>query len=87
MPCPEDKAVTRRFIGTINYLFKFCPHLSEIVGPLRELTRLNQAFLWADQHTEAFTKAKDSVAKAPCLRYFDVHSPVVLQVDASDYGL
>ncbi|PFX26788.1 Retrovirus-related Pol polyprotein [Stylophora pistillata] len=87
MPCPEDKAATRRFIGTINYLSRFCPHLSEIVGPLRELTRLNQAFLWADQHTEAFTKAKDLVAKAPCLRYFDVHSPVVPQVDASDYGL
>ena len=27
------------------------------------------------------------MSKAPCLRYFDVHAPVVLQVDASEYGL
>ena len=27
------------------------------------------------------------MAKAPCLRYFDVNAPVVLQVDASEYGL
>lgn len=83
MPHLEDKAATRRFIGTINYLSKFWPHLSEV----RDLTHNNQAFIWADQHTEAFTKAKDLVAKAPWLRYFDVRSSVVLQVDASEYGL
>ena len=43
--------------------------------------------VWADQHTEAFTKAKELVSKAPCLRYFDVNAPVVLQVDGSEYGL
>ena len=43
--------------------------------------------MWAEQHTEAFAKAKELVSKAPCLRYFDVHAPVVLQVDASEYGL
>ena len=29
LPHPEDKAATRRFIGRINYLSKFCPHLRE----------------------------------------------------------
>ena len=48
---------------------------------------MDKEFLWADQHTEAFTKAKELVSKAPCLRYFDVNAPVVLQVDASEYGL
>ena len=87
MPQPQDKAATRRFLGTITYLSKFCPHLSDVVRPLRDLTHIQQHFLWAEQHTEAFTKAKDLVSKAPCLRYFDVHAPVVLQVDASEYGL
>ena len=27
------------------------------------------------------------MSQAPCLRYFDVKAPVVLQVDASEYGL
>ena len=87
MPQPQDKAATRRFLGTIIYLSKFCPNLSEVVRPLRDLTHVDQEFLWADQHTEALTKAKELVSKAPCLRYFDVNAPVVLQVDASEYGL
>ena len=32
-------------------------------------------------------QAKELVSKAPCLRYFDVKAPVILQVDASEYGL
>ena len=87
MPQPTDKAATRRFLGTITYLSKFCPHLSEVVRPLRDLTHIKQDFIWADQHTKALQEAKRLVATAPCLRYFDVHAPVVLQVDASEYGL
>ena len=55
--------------------------------PLQDLTHLKQQFIWADQHTKAFQEAKHLVSTAPCLRYFDMNSPVVLQVDASDYGL
>ena len=58
MPRPEDKAATCRFIGTINCLFKFCPHLSEVVLPLRDLTHINQAFIWADLHTEVLLMRK-----------------------------
>ena len=87
MPQPQDKAATRRFLGTVTYLAKFCPHLSEVVRPLRDLTHIDQEFLWADQHAKAFTHAKELVSTAPCLRYFDLHAPVALQVDASEYGL
>ena len=87
MPQPRDKAATRRFLGTITYLAKFCPNLSEVVRPLRDLTHIKQEFLWSEQHTNAFAKAKELVSKTPCLRYFDINSPVVLQVDASEYGL
>ena len=86
MPQPEDKAATRRFLGTIMYFSKFCPYLSRVVDPLRDLTHLNQQFIWADQHTKAFQEAKHLVSTAPCL-YFGMNSPDVLQVGASDYGL
>ena len=87
MPQPQDKAATRRFLGIITYLSKFCPNLSTVIRPLCDLTHVDKEFLWADQHTEAFTKAKELVSKAPCLRCFDVNAPVVLQVDTSEYGL
>lgn len=65
MPQPQDKAATRHFLGTITYLSKFCPSLSEVVRPLRDLTHVDKEFLLADQHTEAFTKAKELVSKPP----------------------
>jgi hypothetical protein len=86
MPQPQDKAATRCFLGTITYLSKFCLNLSAVVRPLRDLTHIKQDFLWADQHSQAFQQAKCLVSTAPCLRYFDIHAPVVLQVDASDYA-
>ena len=73
-----------RFLGTITYLAKFSPNLSEVVCPLGDLTHIKQEFLWSEQHSKAFAKAKELVSKTPCL---DINSPVVLQVDASHYGL
>ena len=56
---------------------KFCPHLSRVVHPLQDLTHLKQQFIWADQHTKAFQETKHLVSTAPCVRYFDMNSPVV----------
>ena len=66
MPQPQDKAAIRRFLGTITYLSKFGSDLSEEVSPLRYVTQIQQDFVWADHHTEAFTKAKELVSTAPC---------------------
>ena len=87
VPQPQDKASTRRFLGIITYLAKFCPNLSEVVRPLRDLLHINQEFLWSEQHSKTFTKAKEIVSKAPCLRYVDINAALLLQVDASEYGL
>jgi hypothetical protein len=45
MPQPQDKAATCRFLGTITYLLKFCPNLSEVIRPLQDLTHTKQDFL------------------------------------------
>ena len=37
MPVPESKEDVRRFIGLITYLSKYCPSLSSIAAPLRDL--------------------------------------------------
>jgi len=87
MPQPQDKAATRCFLGIITYLSKFCPNLSEVVRPLHDLTHIKQDFLRSEQHSKALIQAKELVSKAPCLCYFDVKAFVILQMDASDYGL
>ena len=87
IPIPKDKQGVRRFLGTINYLSKFCPLLNIVTQPLRNLTKDDVQFLRSAKHQHAFDAAKALATSAPCLTYYDVTAPVILQVDASDYGL
>ena len=87
MPTQTDKQAVRRFLGAVNYFSKFCPQLSSITQLLRDLIGEDTSFLWSVNHQRAFDEAKALVTDAPWLAYYDVNTPVVLQVDASDYGL
>ena len=51
------------------------------------LTRLDSQFVWSSVHEQAFTKAKELIAKAPCLAYFDPNKEITLQTDASEHAL
>jgi len=87
MPAPTDKQGVRRFCGMVNYLNCFCPHLSQVIKPLFELTQEDHDFIWSNTHENAFSKAKHLIATAPCLAFFDPRKPTTLQVDASQGGL
>ena len=39
MPAPTDDAGVQRFLGMVQYLEKFMPHLTQLTSLLRELTR------------------------------------------------
>ena len=87
MPKPVNRNGVQRFLGMCQYLSKFCPKLSKIVLPLRDLTRINVEFIWTDVHESAFNSAKDLIASSTILQYYDVTLPVTLQVDASDEAI
>ena len=87
MPPPENKAALLRFIGMVNYLSPFCANLSSVIQHLRMLTQEAVPFIWSDVQDSAFSKAKQLISSAPVLAYYDLHKPVVLQTDASDYAL
>ena len=36
MPAPTNKEGVQRLLGTVNYLAKFVPNMSEITAPLRK---------------------------------------------------
>ena len=85
MPPPQNKAAVLRFIGMVNYLSPFCENLSTVIQPLKALTQEAVPFLWSETQDTAFNKAKELISSAPVLAYYDLHKPVVLQTDASDY--
>ena len=84
MPTPTDKAGVQRFLGMCQYLSKFCHNLPETVLRLRDLTKENSTFLWSNNHENAFNTAKNLIASATALRYYDPTLPVTLQVDGSE---
>ena len=86
MPTPTEKQAVRRFVRDINNLAKFCSELSSITQLQYNLTKEDMPFLWSKRHQQAFNSAKVLATCAACLAYFYVTVPLILQVDASDYG-
>ena len=87
MPKSTDPHAVQRHLGMLNFLARFCPKLSDVVKPLRELTDRDVTFQWTDSHDQAFVESKELTAHAPVLCYFNSQLPVTLQVNASGVGV
>ncbi|MCG7876437.1 MAG: RNase H-like domain-containing protein [Candidatus Thiodiazotropha endolucinida] len=87
MPAPTDKKGVMRLLGTVNYLAKFVPDMSQITEPIRMLLRQDVEFEWNSEQEVAFKKVKDILTSDPVLKYFDVSKPVTISCDASQSGL
>ena len=55
MPKPADVQGVRRILGMTNYLAKFLPKLSDVLQPLRQLTRKEHDFTWSHFTTKHLT--------------------------------
>ena len=84
---PEDKKAVERFLGFVNYLAKFIPHLSEHTYPLRQVCKKNVQFWWGKEQSEAFEKIKILIKEAPTLSFYDPSLPVTLTADSSAHSL
>ena len=87
MSKPRNKAALLSFLGMANYLSPYCSNLSTVMRPLTALTQKDLPFSWTEVQERAFNDAKQLIATAPILQYYDLAKPVVLQVDASEEGL
>lgn len=87
MPSLTDVKAVQRLLGMVNYLAKFCPHLSDHCKPLRELTHKDSEWKWTEQHEETFLKLKNMIANTPVLKYYSPEEELTVQCDASDTGL
>ena len=71
----------------------FLTHLSKIMEPLQQLTRLDPKtdklvdFVWTGEHENAFLNIKKVVSNAPVLAYYDPKEEFEIQCDASDKGI
>ena len=54
MEAPKDKSEVQRFCGAVNYLAKFLPKLSNVLEPIRQLTKTDIAWHWMEPQEKAF---------------------------------
>ena len=87
MKPPVDKAGVERLKGTVNYLSRFVPKLSDVMRPISDLTRPDVEWTWDSVHDKAFEEIKRVLTQAPVLAYFDSTKELSIQCDASGQGL
>ena len=67
MSKPTDVKSLQRFIGFITYLSRFLPDLSDLLEPLRHLTRSDRIWSWNQTHDNIFEDVKRLVTTSPVL--------------------
>ncbi|XP_064111251.1 uncharacterized protein LOC135218731 [Macrobrachium nipponense] len=80
MKPPTDVTGVKEFTGMVNYLSIFLPNLSEVLEPIRKLTRQNTEWNWTEKQEKAFIESKRLITNAPILQYYDPNLDLVIQV-------
>lgn len=86
-PEPRNVSELRSFLGLITFYNKFMPNLSTMLAPLYKLLEKAAKWVWGAKEQTAFKSAKDSLCSAPVLAHFDPDRELLLECDASPYGI
>ena len=84
---PKTATEIRSFVGLAGYYRRFIEGFSKIAGPLTQLTRKNQTFIWNDACEESFQELKRRLTTSPVLILPDPNEPFEVYCDASHQGL
>lgn len=84
---PKNRKELQSILGTVNYIREYIPNLADLIHPLRSLLKKNTKFVWTVNHTECLNKIKKAVASVADLSNFDPNKKIVIQCDASQFGL
>lgn len=84
---PKDKVELQRIIGSFNYVRRYIVNMAEIMQPLCNLLKNSVEWHWLPKHQENFDKLKKIISESPALVPFDNKLKIILQCDASKYGL
>ena len=84
---PKNLKQLRSFLGSVQYLGKFNPNLSQLFHPLRPLLKKNTKFTWNDELETHFQSFKNKVANATESTHYNPHLETRIKCDASRAGL
>ncbi len=84
---PQDVKELRAYLGILNYYHRFLPNLPDTLTPLYRLLQKDVKWSWGRAEQRAFEKSKTLLQSSDLLIHFDAMKPLLLQCDASPYGL
>ena len=84
---PKSVTKVRSFMGLAGWCRVFVKEYAKIAGPLTELTRNNEPFVWNDRRQQSFDKIKAILASFPVLKLPDFSQPFEVVVDACGQGI
>ena len=80
---PKNLKQLRSFLGSVHYLGKFIPNLSQLCHPLRPLLKRNTKFVWNDEFETHFQSIKNKVANATEITHYNPHLETRIKCEAS----
>ena len=86
---PEPRKVRdiMSFLGFANFYRHFIYGYSEITVPRMRLTRKDVPWVFSDNCWESFKKLKKAFVTAPVLTHWILDTPIMVEMDTSDYAL
>lgn len=86
-PRPRTCKEIKSFLGLVNFYRAYIPNCAALAYPLNQLTRKHVRFKWDDDCERAFNALKGSLVSPPILAYPTPTGKLILQTDASGYGI
>ena len=74
-------------MGMVNYVGKFSPNLAELTGPIRDLLKAENMWMWGAAQKCAFEKVKNKLSSSTVLAQYSPEKQTRVSADASSYRL
>ena len=86
-PKPENVSKLRSFLGLVNFVSQFIDHSADILQPLNNLLKKDVIWNWSEAQQRSFDAIKTAICNAAILSYYNPNEQLILENDASEYGL
>ena len=77
-PVPQNVIELQSFLGSVYYLSRFIPGLSQLCKPLQVLVKRNSEFVWTTVHDKSLQDMKDMVSEDCLIQFYDPLKPLYI---------